>query len=333
MRYSDVKSAVISVLSRTPSQAVAISGPPGVAKSSLAFEVAEHFGIPRDRIWVNHAPLADQVDYRGVPIPNGDVTRWLPAEDVARFRKGTGPGLILHDDRGQASTQVKNVIARLLLDRAMDSIEIDDEVIQISTTNRTEDKAGSSRDPSQLSNREAGFEMEAHLDDWCAWAMSNDIDPYVIAFLRLRPNLLHDFDPNRPRNPTPRTWEMVSRSCDPALDRGLFFECVRAFVGDGAATEFVAARDLMAKMPNIDAILLDPAKAEVPKEPAVLFAVSTALAMRSTKDNFDRVLKYFDRLPAEFSVMGVKDAYTRDKSLNGTKAFTEWAIKNSKVFE
>jgi len=334
MRYQDVKTAAISVLSRTPTQAVAFSGPPGVAKSALAFDIADHFNIPRDRIWVNHAPLADQVDYRGVPVPNpaANSTKWLPAEDVYKFRKGSGPGLILHDDRGQASVGVKNVIARMLLDRSLDSVDLDDQVIQISTTNRTEDKAGSNRDPSQLSNRECMFEMEAHLDDWCSWAMTAGIDPFVIAFLRLRPNLLHDFDPNRPRNPTPRTWEMVSRSCDPNLDRGLFMQTVAAFIGEGPAAEYVGTRDIMGKMPNIDSILLTPDKAEIPTEPAVLFAVSTALAMRASKDNFDRVMTYLHRMPVEFSTVAVKDAIMRDGAIKTSRAFTEWAIKNASVF-
>jgi hypothetical protein len=176
------------------------------------------------------------------------------------------------------------------------------------------------------------FEMEAHLDDWCSWAMTAGIDPFVIAFLRLRPNLLHDFDPNRPRNPTPRTWEMVSRSCDPNLDRGLFMQTVAAFIGEGPAAEYVGTRDIMGKMPNIDSILLTPDKAEIPTEPAVLFAVSTALAMRASKDNFDRVMTYLHRMPVEFSTVAVKDAIMRDGAIKTSRAFTEWAIKNASVF-
>lgn len=336
MRYSEVKSAVLSVLSRTPTQAVCISGPPGVAKSAAALDAVctLYPDLPDDRILISHLPLADSVDFRGVPVPSAerDFTKWLPAEDIYRFRNGTGPGAIIYDDRGQASVQVKNVVARLLLDRAMDSVKLDPAVIQISTTNRVEDKAGTGRDPSQLSNREACFEMDAHLDDWCTWAVVNGIDPMLIAFLRLRPDQLHDFDPNRPRNPTPRTWEMVSRSCDPSLERSMFLSTVTAFVGQGAAIEYVGFRDLAAKMPSIDVIMMNPDKAEVPSEPGVLYAVVTALAMRATKDNFDRIMRYLDRLPVEFSTVGVKDAILKEPGVKGSKAFVDWAIKHKNVF-
>jgi hypothetical protein len=326
--------SIISMLTLNPTQAITIEGPPGGGKSSLAHDIAAHFGIPKERVLVDHAPLADQVDYRGIPVPhkNAESTKWLPSDNFYNYRAGTGRGMILYDDRGQASTQVKNVIARLLLDRKLDSITLDEQVIQLSTTNRVEDKAGSNRDPSHLSNREARFELETNLDDWCQWAMNNNLDPLLIAFIRLRPNLLHDFDPNRPRNPTPRTWEMVSKGCDPSLPRGLFMQSVAGLIGDGPAAEYVGTRDIMSKMPSIDGILMTPDKAEIPTEPAILFAVSTALAMRATKDNFDRVMTYTNRMPIEFGTVLVKDSIMRDPAIKSSKSFTQWAISNASVF-
>lgn len=336
MKYTDVKTCIVSTLRKNLKQATTLAGPPGVAKSACARDIVREIypDLPEDRVLELHVPTAEPSDFRGLPDINAGepFTVWRPAEEIYRFRKGTGPGAIIYDDRGQATVQVKNVIARLLLDRKLDSVVLDDQVIQISTTNRTEDKAGSNRDPSQLSNREAGYEMEAHLDDWCAWALTNDIDPLLIAFVRLRPNLLHDFDPNRPRNPTPRSLEMVSRSCDPALPRGLYMQQVAALCGEGFAAEYVGTRDLMSKMPNIDGILMAPDKAEVPTEPAVQYAVVTALAMRASKDNFDRIMKYADRMPLEMSTVLVKDAIMRDKAVMGSKAFTQWATTNASVF-
>jgi signal recognition particle GTPase len=45
----------------------------------------------------------------------------------------------------------------------------------------------------------------------------------------------------------------------------------------------------------------------------------------------ERVVKYALRMPAEFQVLLVKDAVTRDNALTNTKAFNEWATKNSSV--
>ena len=79
------------------------------------------------------------------------------------------------------------------------------------------------------------------------------------------------------------------------------------------------------------ALLMAPDKAKVPEEPAVLYALSTGLAAKATPDNMERVVKYALRMPAEFQVLLVKDAVTRDNSLTNTKSFNEWAAKNSNV--
>ena len=59
--------------------------------------------------------------------------------------------------------------------------------------------------------------------------------------------------------------------------------------------------------------------------------LATGLATKATKDNIERVVKYALRLPAEFQVLLMKDAITRDNELTQTKSFNEWAIKNADV--
>jgi hypothetical protein len=52
---------------------------------------------------------------------------------------------------------------------------------------------------------------------------------------------------------------------------------------------------------------LNPSAAHVPEDPAILYALCAALAGRASKQNFSRVVDYAQRLPAEFSVMMIKD--------------------------
>ena len=240
--------------------------------------------------------------------------------------------MIMWDELPQAITQMQNAAAGCLLDWVLGPLKIDRKVVQLATGNRTQDKAGANRVVSQLGNRVMHLELEAHLDDWCTWAFGAGIDPLLIAFLRLRPNMLHDFLPDRLSNPTPRSWEMVSTSVDVSMPRDAQMLACAGLVGEGAAAEYIGFRDLASKMPSIDAILVQPTKAEVPTEPGVLYAVCTALAMRCTKANFDRVMSYLDRLPVEFSTMAVKDAITKDATITSSPAFTAWAVKNSSVF-
>lgn len=334
MRMSNLNTIIAAALEANPNQAVYVSGAPGVGKTSMAYDIADKLGIPRDRILLFRPSLRDPVDLMGVPSVDREqgLTRWNPPAELHNFREGTGPGMILWDELPQAVTQMQNAAAGCLLDWVVGDLKIDKQVVQLATGNRTKDKAGANKVVSQLGNRVMHLELEAHLDDWCSWAFGADIDPLLIGFIRLRPDLLHDFNPDRLSNPTPRSWEMVSRSVPTNLPRDLFFAGVSGLVGEGAAVEYAGFRDTAAQMPSIDNIMLNPTTAEVPEKMDVLYAVCAALAHRTTGENFDRIMQYIDRLPTEFSTMVVKDALIRTPAVAASKAFTSWAVKNADVF-
>ncbi len=107
------------------------------------------------------------------------------------------------------------------------------------------------------------------------------------------------FEPTKAivNHPSPRTWASVGRR----LARGVNdFELFTGAVGKGAATELMAFIELAKDAPSLDAILLNPKTADIPKKPALLFLVASGLANRAKKENFDRVMEYLYRLPQSF---------------------------------
>lgn len=338
MRYKSAKQIILSTLRRDVGQAVFLMGQPGAAKTSLCFDVAKELGLPPHRVLLFRPSLRDPVDLMGAPriVERGDnssTTLWCTPDELYEFREGTGPGLIIWDELPQGVTQMQNAIAGALLDKAVGPLKIDPQVAQIATGNRTVDKAGANKVVGQLSNRVKYVEMEAHIDDFSEFALNNDIDPMVVAFLRLRPDMLQDYQPDRRSNPTCRSWEMVSKSCDPELPAELFFADVSGLVGEAAAVEYTAFRTLAAKMPSIDRIQIDPEGTPVPDEPAVLFACAAALAYRCTGDNFSSLMKFMQRAPVEFSTMFVSDTIKRHPEVASTKSFTQWALDNQDFFK
>jgi hypothetical protein len=179
-------------------------------------------------------------------------------------------------------------------------------------------------------NRTRMYHLETAIDPWASWALDKGLDVVLIQFLRFRPNLLMDFDPNRPINPTPRKWEDVSL-IPTELPSNLYFNCVAGDVGEGAAAEYTGFRRIYEGLPNIDALLMNPAKTEVPTDPAVLFALSGAIAHRCVKDNFDRMWEYIQRMPIDFQVMTMCDVSKLKPEVRQTKAFVQFATKNSNV--
>jgi hypothetical protein len=201
----------------------------------------------------------------------------------------------------------------------------------ISTGNRQADRAGANRVLSHLRNRETVIELETHLDDWTSWAIQAGVKPEVISFIRFRPGLLHDFDPQRDQNATPRSWVEGVSDVLGTVPAEAEFECFKGAVGEGAAAEFVGFVRIFRKLPNPDAILLNPTTADVPKDPATLYALTGAIAQRATESNFERVCTYAERMPPEFSVLMVSIAARRDPDLANTQAFTKWSIAHQDV--
>jgi len=307
-------------------------GKPGMGKSDGSVQVGTNLGIPGERILVVHVNNHDVVDFTGVPSVKDGQTVFNPTAMFYKFREGTGPGLIIMEELPQSTTHHQTWAAGFILERETPTFKLDPAVRIIVTGNRVEDKAGAKKLLSHLSNRMYHFEMETSLDDWCEWAMTHGVDPMGIAFMRLRPQLLNDFDPNRQVNPTQRAWTQLFTEVPRDLPNDLYMYAAEGKVGEGAAAEWVATRDLMGKMPSIDSIRLSPEKIEVPTEPAVKYAVATALSMTTSPDAFERDMKYVDRMPKEFQMVYVTDALRLHPTLTQSKEFIAWAVANKDIF-
>jgi hypothetical protein len=301
---------------------------PGGGKTTVVHEVAKELNIP---IVERHMPTMLVEDF-GILFPKGDtglqyrVPEWFPIKGKAPER-----GILLFDDRNQANADLQKVLANICQARTLHGEQLPSGWMVVSTGNRQSDRAGANRVLSHLRNRETVIEMETHLDDWTTWAIEKQVKPEVISFIRFRPNLLHDFDPQRDQNATPRSWVEGVSDVLGTVPAEAEYECFKGAVGEGAAAEFVGFMKIYRKLPNPDAILLNPTTADVPTDPATLYALSGALAERATENNFDRVVTYTERMPPEFSVLAISYASRKNPDLTSTQAFTKWAMAHQDV--
>lgn len=332
MRYSGIKTSILEQFKVEGGHKVVpfILGAPGGGKSACAREVINSLDIPADNIVEFTASLRDPVDVLGTPNNAGEYTRWVPPEEFFKLRQGVGRSALILEELSDAPVPMQNALCGVIYDRRAGNLQLSDNLFIIATGNRTEDKSGAARITSKLANRTRRFDFQENIDDWTEWALDNNIDPVLIQFLRFRPGLLSDFDPNRFANPTPRAWERVNL-IPSALDGGLFFDNCAGEVGEGAAAEYTGFKRIYQSLPDVDSILLDPTGADVPADPATLYALTGALARKATKDNFDRVSKYLSRMSPEFNVMATKDAIKLQPAIKHTRSFVEWASKNAEV--
>lgn len=308
---------------------VCIEGPPGGGKTTIVHAVAEKLDLP---VIERHMPTMLVEDF-GIPFPDGDtfnykIPSWFPYEGKPGTENG---GILLFDDRNQGSADLQKVLANICQARNLHGVRLANNWAVISTGNRQSDRAGANRVLSHLRNRETVLEFETHLDDWSAWAINHNVKPEVISFLRFRPNMLHEFDAQKDQNPTPRSWVEGVSDVLGTVPFDAEYECFKGAVGEGAAAEFVGFMRIYRKLPNPDMILLNPDTAEVPTDPATLYALTGALANRADANNFSKCLKYADRMPPEFSVLMVSYCCRKNPALGATQAFVQWAVKNQSV--
>jgi len=311
---------------------VVIEGPPGGGKTTIVHEVGAEIDLP---VIECHLPTMAVEDF-GIPYFgdqsvaefNYKLPHWYPYKGKPGTERG---GILLIDDRNQGGADLQKVLANLCQARTLHGVPLADNWMVVSTGNRQADRAGSNRVLSHLRNRETVLEYETNLDDWTSWAIAHGVKDVVVSFIRFRPGLLHDFDPQRDQNATPRSWvEGVSDIIGvvpPEAEHAAF----KGAVGDGPAAEFVGFLRIHRKLPDPDQVILHPKSSPVPTDPATLYALSGAIATRATKENFENVVEYCERMPPEFAVLTVSYAARRDVSLADTKAFTRWTTKYQDV--
>jgi len=102
-------------------------------------------------------------------------------------------------------------------------------------------------------------------------------------------------------------------------------------IGDGPAGEYLSYKAIYKDMPDIDTIIDKPGTSTVPTDTSVLFAVSGALASRADKDNFDSIMRFVRRMPAEYQVITIRDSIAKQQDLVTLDCFTKWTTDNAAV--
>ncbi len=308
---------------------VLIKGAPGVGKSDIVTQAAA--AVDAD-LMIVHPVVEDPTDAKGLPAIVDGHAVFLPYGNLERMMTAKRLLVVFIDDLGQAPPVVQAAYMQLLLARQINGKPISKHVAFIAATNRREDRAGVTSILEPVKSRFCSIvQLDAHVDDWCEWALDACLPPELIAFIRFRPDLLMDNQP--PTNdivnrPCPRTVANVGRLLKVGLS-GL--EVLAGAVGSGFATEFVGFLKVWQSMPSIEGILANPQRAEVPNKPAALYAVTMGLVSRAERKTYEAIVKYASRMPEEFAVLLMKSLKTKSPEAVRCRAFVEWVAEHQDV--
>jgi hypothetical protein len=261
---------------------VMLWGPPGVGKSQMVAQVAEKHDAAIVDIRLSQM---EPSDLRGIPFKNGQKVEWAIPAMLPDVEVHGAAGILFIDEITSAPPSVSAAAYQLILDRRLGEYRVPEHWAIVAAGNRQGDRGVSYSMPAPLANRFSHYEVDVNLDDWAAWAYRNAIDERVIGFLRFRPDLLFDFNPehNPVAFPSPRSWEFAHRALHKFCDQPqLLTGGLEACVGKAAGVELYAFIQSLEHLPDIDAILRGESR-ETPGEIDLQYAVATALVTRALR--------------------------------------------------
>jgi hypothetical protein len=324
---------------------ILLTSSPGQGKTSLVEQVTKEIGY---KLITLFPVMMDAVDMRGLPnFKDGKAqfTEYGELEEIITTQENT---VVFLDDIGNSTPSLQAAAMNLILARQINGKHISDKVTFVAATNRRKDATGVSGLIRALISRfNTIIELENDIDSWCKWALrkESNMPLELISFVQFRPNLflgktLKVENGVEKWEDTPVNKEIENFVCARTvanlgkwIKAGVIdLETWSGCVGRGFATEFMAFYKTFTKIAGLPKkIILDPLNSEVPKEQDVIFALTAALSYQANETNFDAIMQYVERIPAEFAVFFLKYTITREPKLTETNAFINWNVKNQGV--
>jgi hypothetical protein len=202
-----------------------------------------------------------------------------------------GPTVIFFDDIVTGHEQTQAACFKVFGEKRVGNLPLRDNVYIIGAGNRIEDKSAAFEMPLALANRMKHYYAKSDVDAWINWATElGGIHPLVVAYIRTQGNALNRFDEiietstSEKAFPTPRTWELLSKSMwkiEPAggVQGTWLYPTAVGCIGAGTGMEFNTFAKNTTTLVRPEEIVADPKNARVPDktEIDVLYATITAL--------------------------------------------------------
>lgn len=307
-----------------------LHGSPATGKSSIVQQIADEHNLELIDFRLSQCDPTDLLGFPQIDKEAGKAfytpmaTFPLEGDPVPEGKKGW---LLFLDECNSADRATQKAAYKLILDRMVGMEKLNNRCAIMGAGNLATDNAIVEEMGTALQSRMVHLEITVNKNDWVNWANANGINHKVISFINFKPQLLYNFDPNHSDKTfaSPRTWEFASKLYTQVGDDSpLLKPLIAGAVGEGAATEFIAYTKVYAKLPTIQQVIKNPTGLDVPHELSVKYAMSGMLAHNLNAENADAILKYVQRLPAEFQSITLSAAVRADRKLLNLDALQEW---------
>ena len=318
-----------------------ISGPPGIGKSQITYQFAKQTGRAMTEI---RPAQWDQTDVKGIPdFINNELGERCTAWTRPEYLPTAPHSILLIEELDKAAPAVQAALLELVLDKRIGKYRLAEDCFILACCNRMEDRSGSFAQSKALGSRFQHLKLEPSNDDWEKWALAHGIRIDELAYLRWKPEHLHQFDPTQksPAFPCPRQWELLNLTLNAMDEIGPETDAIRqeeiaGHIGPEIGAEFHAFALMFMELPDPRKIDKDPDGTGVPLKTNARYAVTTALARTATAANVGARIKYIGRITdgqknplKEFQVIFARDLTALKSPALSTPEFTAWILANS----
>ena len=344
MEISKVKKTLETIIKVGKLQPITpfLKGKPGIGKS----HVVNQFAIENELMMIDlRLSQLDSVDIRGIPRIDyeNQITKWFPPEFLPfrGIKKWEGTkGILFLDEINRSKSDVLQAIFQLIYDRKVGEYELFDDWFIVCAGNMGyEDGTDVIEFDSALKNRLFYIDVDVNVDDWISWAEKEEINKYIVEFIKKYPNFLFmEFENEAGKKyVTPRSWEQfnnILKINDYENIIGIS-EIIAASLLNGAAPKFIEylndikkldAKKIVEKYDNdVDNILKNMERHDI-------YALSEEIAQylnanKSKKNNIENVEKFTKFLEDDSLISFWKKIANKE---NGIKFIKKYFNKNKK---
>jgi hypothetical protein len=343
-----LKQAAQIILS-TPQNRYLLRGEPGIGKSSLLKTLAA--ALPDHEVSYCDVPNMDLGDI-AMPVIDKEqkITCYYPN---GRFKVHTGkPVITMLDEFTKGADPVKNMLHPMLevANPRLGDISLHPQSITFLTGNLSTDGVG---DTLKAHSRNRVIELPVSkptADEWLEWAVNNDIDPIVMAWVRQHPHALASYtDPSQGDNPfiyhpkkvqtafvSPRSLERVSNvlKVRDKLDTDSLICAMSGAIGEAASRAMQAFVEYQDQLPTWEAIVKTPQTATLPSSAGACAVLVFGAIAKIEKDTISPFMEYVGRMEPEWQAcfaINVAKSPSKQSIAFSSKAFSEWVAQNEDI--
>lgn len=335
------------LIAAVPDNIFLLEGEPGIGKSSIMSLLKAKFGDQYAYAYFDCAQK-DLGDI-AMPSPNRElkVTEYFP--NAALQLQSGKPVIIMLDEFAKAPPPVQNMLHPLLEEHnpRLGDVELPDGSLRFLTSNLSTDGVGDVIKGHTLNRVSRVRVAKPDSDQWLGWAVNNDIDPVVMAWVRQFPHALASYlDQTQTENPyiyNPKAMQKsyvsprsLSRASNIVSKRDLMSQnamtaALAGTVGEAAARDMQAFIDYQDQLPTWDNITAKPKDAAVPTSAGACAVLIFGAIMKVSKETMQPFMTYLERFDAEWQAcfaINIAKNPAKQSIAFGSAAFADWVQKN-----